>query len=164
MSACTAVSLQPCFPHRDSADSIAEKALAILIAHPYLAHAGLIVSTYPPPTSPHHLPNIMPFPDPPVPARYIRPTLQVSPAPTTISQDPAQALHSQVPSLGELFDAFRPWGSLRQITVWLEEQPYSCGPPTMLWGARVLFWYEDEARRFEVGFGATGLLIKGYQM
>ncbi|KAI9638333.1 uncharacterized protein MKK02DRAFT_42720 [Dioszegia hungarica] len=142
----------------------AEKALAILIAHPYLAHAGLIVSTYPPPTSPHHLPNILPFPDPPVPARYIRPTLQVSPAPTTISQDPAQALHSQVPSLGELFDAFRPWASLRQITVWLEEQPSSCGPPTMSWGARVLFWYEDEARRFEVGFGATGLLIKGYQI
>lgn len=149
------------------ADFKAEKALVILIGHPSLADAGLIVSTYPPPTSPHHLPHVLPFPDPPVPARYLRPTQHISTPQSAHSKDPVVALSSQVPALGELFDIVRPWGSLRQITVWLEKGQSAESDqlqPALSWGARVSFWYEDEARRFEMGFGATGFLIKGWQM
>jgi hypothetical protein len=124
-----------------------------------------MVSTYPPPTSPNHLPLVLPFPDPPVPARYLRPTEHIIFPCTGDNSDPAAVLSSQVPSLGELFDIIRPWGSLRQVTVWFEDSlPAEHGPPTLSWGARVLFWYEDEARRFEQGFGTTGFTIKGRQM
>jgi hypothetical protein len=145
--------------------NLAEKALAILIAHPYLAHAGLIVSPFPPSSSLQHLPNILPFPDPPVPARYIRPTRQVIPSALDGNSDQITIVSAQVPSLGELFDLIRPWGSVRQITVWFEEGQSSGHKPTAVsWSARVLFWYDDEARRFEHGFGATGMLVKGWQM
>lgn len=66
------------------------------------------------------------------------------------------------PSPGELFEAVRFWGSVREIKVWAEPPVQEGGPPS--WGARIEFWYEDEARRFEIGFGQRGSHIKGYQV
>jgi len=68
---------------------------------------------------------------------------------------------NRCPTPGQLFDAIRPWGSLRSVGVWAD----GLGEDKQtIWGARVEFWYEDEARKFEVGFGQTGSLVKGWQM
>jgi hypothetical protein len=56
---------------------------------------------------------------------------------------------------------------MRQLSVWAQEAervPGSEGPPELLWRARVEFWYEDEARRFEIGFGQSGCIIKGWKL
>ena len=71
---------------------------------------------------------------------------------------------AQCPSPGELYDEVRKWGSLRQVSVWAHEAARQGENGQLRWGARVEFWYEDEAARFEVGFGQTGSTIKGWQL
>jgi len=70
------------------------------------------------------------------------------------------------PSPGELFDAVRLWGSLREVSVWAVKAfpDQEEGEGNLTWRARVEFWFEDEARRFEVAFGQTGSIIKGWQL
>lgn len=67
---------------------------------------------------------------------------------------------AQCPSPGELFEAVRPWGSIRQVGIFLQPTSHT----ESLWFARVEFWYNDEARRFDVCFGETGSTIKGWQV
>jgi len=79
---------------------------------------------------------------------------------------------ARCPTPGELFDALRPWGSMRDIAIWAGDvEPLGRDSnitehsrPVLDWGARVEFWSEEEAARFQVGFGATGSLVKGWQM
>jgi len=96
--------------------------------------------------------------------------------PPNLPQNHTQAdeFVAKCPTPGELFDAIRPWGSLRTVGVWVQNIHQSqdgmtggagCGGGAELkWSAKVDFWYEDEARRFEVGWGQTGSLLKGWQL
>ncbi|KIR32432.1 hypothetical protein I352_05259 [Cryptococcus deuterogattii MMRL2647] len=67
------------------------------------------------------------------------------------------------PSPSELYDAIRPWGSLKSVSTWLAGVAPE-DPATPDWFAKVEFWYADEAQRFETDFGQTGSLIKGWQV
>jgi hypothetical protein len=88
---------------------------------------------------------------------------------TSATEQNSSLNHSPTPS--EVFDAVRPWGSIRQLSVWSESATGGVGdanraPSTHVpsWGARVEFWYDDEAARFDVGFGQRACLIKGWQV
>lgn len=129
--------------------------------HPYLAQEGLIATPFIP--TPEDLrPILLPPQENPVPARYITPHHHVQPilpaAPTAEA-----AIEAQVPTPGEVFDACRRWGTVRLVSVWLETGQLTDGLPVK-WKCRVEFWYEDEAKRFEVGMGKMGILIKGWQV
>ncbi|ORY33788.1 hypothetical protein BCR39DRAFT_557015 [Naematelia encephala] len=137
-----------------------ERALATLPNHPILVAHGIVISPYP-------TPHTLPFPVPPTPARQIRPSKRVQGYETPADGSPTQIFMAQCPSPGELFDAVRPWGSVRSVSVWIQqfnELSLSQLPPSLVWAARVEFWYEDEAQRFDIGFGQTGSTIKGWQM
>lgn len=104
----------------------------------------------------------MPFPDHPVPARYIashRHVERVIPR----SADLLDVVAAQLPTPGELFDACRPWGAIRELEVWIQDNNLKDGEP-IKWRARVEFWHEDEAHRFELGIGEQGCLIKGWEV
>lgn len=108
-----------------------------------------MISPYPPP---------MPLPLGESRGRYIRPTQRVL-QPLQIIPNITPGPIAQCPSPAELFDAVRGWGSVRDIQIWSE--------PLMgqlSWAARVEFWYEDEANRFEIGFRQQGSHFKGWQM
>lgn len=156
----SAVARDTCF--RDS-DLSVEKALATLPSHPLIAPNGINVSPYTPPL-------LLPAPPLPCPARYICPTtLVASPPPLLTTEDADAAYLRTCPTPGQVFDAVRPWGAVRIISVWLEERPadhadHAGSAGTLSWKARVEFWDDMEARRFEVGFGAHGLLLKGWRM
>jgi hypothetical protein len=96
--------------------------------------------------------------------KLVDPILDTSTTETTSSLN-----HSPTPS--EVFDAVRSWGSIRQLSVWSESATGGVvdakrAPSTHVpsWGARVEFWYDDEAARFDVGFGQRACLIKGWQV
>jgi hypothetical protein len=133
---------------------LAEKAIATLHNHPHIMSHGITVSP-----SPNGLP--LPFPDPPTPARGIRPLRQVIYAEVAEDDDSTASFMKQCPTPGELFDAIREWGSLRSVGVWADGIG---GDVPTTWGGMVEFWYEDEAARFDAGFGQTGSLVKGWQM
>jgi hypothetical protein len=137
-----------------------EKALTILPEHPYIAQRGIIISPYP-------APQLLPLPDQIVPARYLRPSALVHPPSEPLPADATLKFMAQCPSSAQLYDSIRPWGSLRQLSVWAQEEelpPGTEGQARLLWRARVEFWYEDEAKMFEIGFGQTGSIIKGWQV
>jgi hypothetical protein len=134
-------------------DSV-EKALATLPNHPFFVAHGILLSPYP-------SSDLLPLPDPYTPARAVRPTRHVEPRPEADGENPTTIFVAHCPTPGELFEDIRPWGSLRSVRVWADGFE---GDAAVSWGARVEFWYEDEARRFEVGFGQTGSLVKGWQM
>lgn len=137
-----------------------EKAMATLPVHPFIIERGIFISPYP-------FPLILPSPHTPVPARCLQPTKLSGPAETTIIDPLTAGFMSLCPSPGELFDAVRQWGSIRQVSVWAHassESPVRNPFGNLTWGARVEFWFETEARRFEVGFGQTGSVIKGWQL
>ena len=131
-----------------------EKALAVLAHHPYLVARGVVISPYP-------LPRVLPLSL--SPGRYIRPT-QAALVPAIKSPNATERFMQQCPTPGELFDAVRSWGSVRQLRVWAETTPSEGSTEEVKWGARVEFWYEDEARRFQIGFGQMASLIKGWQV
>jgi hypothetical protein len=134
-------------------NGIAEKAMATLSTHPLMIPLKIMVSPYPSPTP-------LPYPQHLTPARYIRPKRSIAP-PLPVDDNAMLNFMAHCPTPGELFDAVRPWGSLRSISVWADR----IGPEEKpSWGARVEFWYGDEARMFEVGFGQTGSLMKGWQL
>ncbi|KAK4688223.1 hypothetical protein P7C73_g1892, partial [Tremellales sp. Uapishka_1] len=143
----------------------AEKALAILPEHPFLQRKPTYISPYPPPQR-------LPSPPGPVSIRYIQPTKLVNAPISSPYPNTTDALMATVPTPGQLHDAFRPWGSMREVSVWVEEKrgpqgefsPDGGKQGNLQWRARVEFWYEDEARRFEVGWGQTGSLLKGWQL
>ncbi|WVR09791.1 hypothetical protein IAU60_006867 [Kwoniella sp. DSM 27419] len=139
----------------------AEKGLAILANHAVLCPRGLWVSPYPPP-------NILPPLASPTSARYIRPTALIR-----IPELPADATMEAIfkaffPTPSEVYDAVRPWGSVRSVNVYLQQTltGQGAGQPIQghLWLAKVEFWYDDEASRFDFGFGEKGWLIKGWQV
>ena len=75
------------------------------------------------------------------------------------SSDPVDIFMAQCPTPVELFNAVRQWGSVREIRIWTENQN-----TRLSWVARVEFWYEEEAKRFETGFGQQALTLKGWQV
>ncbi|KAK8869837.1 hypothetical protein IAR55_000405 [Kwoniella newhampshirensis] len=135
----------------------AERALAVLANHTSFAPLGVWFSPYPPPA-------ILPSPEPYVSGRYIRPT-QMAVFPILPSNPtPEQTVAAYFPTPSELYDAVRPWGSIRLVNTWIQETADEKVDGRFQWLARVDFWHEDEARRFESGFGATGSLLKGWQV
>ncbi len=133
--------------------------MATLPIHPFMVERGVFISPYP-------APHIVPFPDPPVAARYLRPTMLMQFPEIPLESTATAGFMASCPSPGELFDVVRQWGSLRQVSVWADNSgdTPADGPANSKWGARVEFWFENEARRFEVGFGQTGSIIKGWQL
>lgn len=134
--------------------------MATITAYPSVMERGICISPYAPPYT-------LPFPDPPVAARSLSPTKLVIPPqnPTNISNG-NQAIMI-FPTAGELFDQIRPWGTLRKVSVWVVNEFSGTGRDphgNPRWEARVEFWYEDEAKRFDVGFGQTGSIVKGWQL
>ena len=91
-------------------------------------------------------------------ARFIRPMKQLT-VEVPASSDPVDVFMAQCPTPVELFNAVRPWGSVRELRIWTENKESN-----LVWVARVEFWFEDEARRFEVGFGQKALTLKGWQV
>lgn len=128
--------------------------------HPLIVQQNLFISPYP-------VPQTLPFAEPICPARFIRPIKLVMPVRPTTKHRPAEEFMSRCPSPGELFDTLRRWGSIRQVSVWAEHGSVTAfGNPeeSFGWAARVEFWFDDEATRFQVGFGQTGSTVKGWQM
>lgn len=145
-------------------DLTAEKALAILLNHPYLTQHGLLVSPYTPISqSPYGAlpPNILP-PSHNVPARYINPTILVSPI-LPAGDNASARMAAQLPTPGEVFDFCRRWAAVREVHVWMREG-HPNNSQLFMWSARVEFWYEDEALRFDSGVGDRGDLLKGWQV
>ncbi|WVF72122.1 hypothetical protein IAT40_006934 [Kwoniella sp. CBS 6097] len=139
----------------------AERALAILTNHTIFTPRGVWFSPYPPP-------HILPLPDSPLSTRYIRPTkLALAPS-LPANPTPEQNFRAYVPTPSEVFDAVRPWGCIRSVNSYLQqtevEGQLNDSAQGHLWMAQVEFWYEDEASRFEVGFGESCSLIKGWQV
>ncbi|WWD15889.1 hypothetical protein CI109_100313 [Kwoniella shandongensis] len=139
----------------------AERALAVLANHTSFTPLGVWFSPYPPPAS-------LPLPDGYVTSRYIRPTHLAIPPTLPPNPTPEQSVAAYLPTPNELYAAVRPWGSVRMVNTWVQEtvgegsDMHDAGK--LKWLARVDFWFEDEARRFEIGFGATGSLLKGWQV
>lgn len=105
--------------------------------------------------------TIMPFPNHIVPIRYIRSFLHIDPvAPKSTSA--ADLVAAQLPTPSELFDTCRPWGAVRALSIWTEEEVRNGEP--IKWRAKVEFWQEEDAQRFETGLGENGILIKGWQV
>lgn len=129
----------------------AEKALAIINSHSMLAPRGVWVSPSPPdqPIS---------FPKSVIAERLIRPSKFSS-----LTQKATQSLPKFAPTPSELYDAIRPWGSLKSVSTWLAGVA-PANPTIPDWFAKVEFWYADEAQRFETEFGQTSSLIKGWQV
>ncbi|ODO03428.1 hypothetical protein L198_02275 [Cryptococcus wingfieldii CBS 7118] len=121
----------------------AEKALAILHLHPFLVHRGVWVSPLPPA---QRLP-ISPTPA----ARIFRPSQRMTDA---LSDD-------TIPTLADIYDALRPWGSLKAVSIWITDTESS---DAASWFAKAEFWYYNEAEVFERDFGRKGWQIKGWQM
>jgi hypothetical protein len=118
-----------------------EKALSILVSHPYFGSKNVLVSPLPPP-------NVSPLPPAPVAPRFIRPVKLANPQMSTAYPQP-----------GQLWDFVRPWGSIREVSVTLEEsqvQGTPSGQGECRWRAKVQFWYEEEAHRFESSFLNAG--------
>ncbi|WVQ71620.1 hypothetical protein IAR50_001160 [Cryptococcus sp. DSM 104548] len=123
----------------------AEKALAMLHLHPSLVNRGVWVSPLPP----SH-----PLPPSPIPAERIF--------------IPHKLVHKSdgdtIPSLADIYDALRPWGSLKSVAIWITDAPPSpLGDPAS-WFAKAEFWYRHEAEVFERDFGRKGWQIKGWQI
>ncbi|OCF45496.1 hypothetical protein I317_00744 [Kwoniella heveanensis CBS 569] len=147
--------------HYDWMPRSAERALAILADHTIFAPRGVWFSPHPPP-------HILPLPESPASTRYIRPT-KLALAPTLPpNPSPEQSFRAYVPTPAEVYDAVRPWGSIRSVNSYLQQAAIEGKQedPTQghLWMARVEFWYEDEASRFETGFGQACNLLKGWQI
>ena len=104
----------------------------------------------------------MPFPDHIVRSRYIISTAHTHPI-IPRSAELKEIIAAQLPTSGELFDACRQWGAVRALEVWITTKEFKDGQP-IEWRARVEFWQEDEAHRFEVGMGDFGMLIKGWEV
>ncbi|WVQ98700.1 hypothetical protein IAU59_005831 [Kwoniella sp. CBS 9459] len=141
--------------------SDAERALAILLNHTTFTPLGVWFSPYPPP-------HILPLPDSPTTTRYICPTkLAIAPS-LPPNPSPEQSFRAYVPTPAEVFDAVRPWGCIRSVNSYLQQTQIEGQPddPTQghLWMAKVEFWYEAEALRFETGFGESCSLLKGWQV
>ncbi|EIW69665.1 hypothetical protein TREMEDRAFT_30506, partial [Tremella mesenterica DSM 1558] len=133
----------------------AEKALAILPFHFAFVMKNMTVSPAPPP-------SYLPFPDPTTRIRYIRPQRLVFPPEPSPSRD--GILPTAWPTSGDIFEALRPWGSLRQVNVWRDEDGAELEGEEHNWRALAEFWHEDEAERFSTGFGATASYLKGWQI
>ncbi|KAL7423910.1 hypothetical protein Q5752_001495 [Cryptotrichosporon argae] len=127
----------------------AEKALTCLLMHPWINNNNITVSPYQPP---HLLPPAACAP------RYIRPV--------TLMTDlrGRTDLRYVCPTPGEVWQAVRPWGSLRSIMVWIDNTAPHEQNMGKHWRAKVEFWYEEDAKHFDTGFGATGALLKGWQI
>lgn len=140
----------------------AEKALAMLVTHPYLSQESVITTPFPHTSSFDSYPQLLPLSTPGVPARYIHPHQHTQPV-QPLAATAEAAISAQVPTPAELFDVCRQWGAVRVISVWVENSHLQDGLPVK-WKGRVEFWYEDEAKRFEVGLGEMGMLVKGWQV
>ncbi|OCF54150.1 hypothetical protein L486_08346 [Kwoniella mangroviensis CBS 10435] len=140
---------------------LAERALTILVNHTTFTPRGVWFSPYP-------SPYILPLPNPPTAARYIRPTRLIVPPSFPSEPQPEQAFRAYFPTPAEVYDAVRPWGSLRSvnsyITEVLDEVKVEENGQRHQWIARVEFWNEDEAKMFDEGFGKTASLLKGWQI
>ena len=145
---------RPLVNHRSQLTSV-EKAMAILASHPNLVESGITVSPYA---------NMPTLPPPSSQGRYIRPIRRVVPSPE-VSSNTTERFMAACPTPGELFDAVRPWGTIREVRVWMEPCLHGTGQrDENSWGARIEFWHEDEARRLEIGFGQSASQIKGWQV
>ncbi|WRT67117.1 uncharacterized protein IL334_004083 [Kwoniella shivajii] len=136
---------------------LAERALAILVNHITFTPRGIWFSPYPPPT-------LLPNPTSSTATRYIRPARMVAtPKPPC---DPELAFLANFPTPGKVYDAVRPWGSIRTVNTYVTEasEQGKGEHNNHLWLARVEFWYEEEASRFDRGFGQTASLLKGWQI
>nr|XP_019042715.1 hypothetical protein I302_08421 [Kwoniella bestiolae CBS 10118]OCF21645.1 hypothetical protein I302_08421 [Kwoniella bestiolae CBS 10118] len=144
---------------------LAERALAILVDHATFTPRGVWFSPYPPP-------YILPHPNPPTAARYIRPTKFVLPPILPPKPRPEDAFRAYFPTPAEVYDAVRPWGSLRSVNSYITEAAEETtvkneekeNDHRHQWIARVEFWNEEEAKNFDTGFGKTASLLKGSQM
>lgn len=70
-----------------------------------------------------------------------------------------------LPCEGEIWDAARPWGSVKSVSMVFDtEGPAELpGPRTVMrWKAVIDFWYEDEAVAFEMATNAAGMFV-GWQ-
>ncbi|TYJ56582.1 hypothetical protein B9479_002674 [Cryptococcus floricola] len=121
----------------------AEKALAILHLHPFLVHRGVWVSPLPP----AQRLSVSPTPA----ARIFRPSQRMTDA---LSDD-------TIPTLADIYDALRPWGSLKSVSIWITDTTSS---DAASWFAKAEFWYGNEAEVFERDFGRKGWQIKGWQI
>ncbi|KAL1405283.1 hypothetical protein Q8F55_008910 [Vanrija albida] len=124
----------------------AEKALSLLHHHPYLAaHLGILVSPFPPPNT---------LPESTAAPRFIRPLRF------------AGSNHPTLPTEGQVYDLIRSWGAIREVSVTLEVSRPRDLPEhidgDVRWRAKVVFWHDDEATKFETEFQAKGLLVEGW--
>jgi hypothetical protein len=120
-----------------------EKAYSILVSHPYFTSKNVLFSPLPPP-------QVAPLPPVPVAPRFIRPLKKADSEGTTAYPQP-----------GELWDYVRPWGSIREVSVVLEETHVADAETECRWRAKVQFWWEDEASRFETNNSST---FAGWEM
>ena len=135
--------------------------MAIILAHQHLIELGIVASPFAP--QPTYQPSyaVMPFPNLPVPARHLVPTVRVDPEPPR-SNARDDVIAAQMPTPSELFDTCRVWGAVRSLRVHVDQAIVDNEPVS--WKARVEFWHEDDAHRFEVGLGQQAILIKGWQV
>ncbi|WWC69489.1 uncharacterized protein I206_103430 [Kwoniella pini CBS 10737] len=133
-------------------EALAERALAILVNYAHFSVQGVRVSPYPA--------CLTPFPAYPTAIRYIRPTRRSKFIGLPANLRPEAAYQANYPTPGEVYDAVRPWGSVR----WVNSSACPHDDPDLGWTATVEFWYEDEARHFDQGFGQTASLIKGCEV
>lgn len=125
---------------RTRADELAEKAFAILGCHPYLVgHLHMCISPWADMRIQLPQTNIAP--------RIVRPA----------KADGTRAM----PCEGEIWDAARPWGSVKTVSMVFDiEGPAEVpGANVMHWKAIIDFWYEDEAAAFEMATNATGMFV-----
>nr|XP_018263874.1 uncharacterized protein I303_03749 [Kwoniella dejecticola CBS 10117]OBR86032.1 hypothetical protein I303_03749 [Kwoniella dejecticola CBS 10117] len=139
--------------------ALAERALAVLVNHAFFTPKGAWFSPYPPP-------HVLPLPNNPSAPRYIRPTHRVTPLDLPPNHTAEQALRAILPTPGDVYDAVRPWGSVRSVNSYITTTAGDCKDQNLQnqWMAVVEFWYEDEARQFDEGFGKTASLLKGWQV
>ncbi|WWC90052.1 uncharacterized protein L201_004984 [Kwoniella dendrophila CBS 6074] len=140
---------------------LTERALAILINHTTFAPRGVSFSPYPPP-------HFLPMPEPPTASRYIRPTRLAKHPSLPPQPQPEDVFRTLFPTPADVYDAIRPWGSIRSVNSYVMEAhddvKMEGQEQSHAWMARVDFWYEEEAKNFDIGFGKTASLLKGWQI
>lgn len=115
----------------------------MLVKHPFFASKNVLFSPLPPP-------NCNPLPPAPVAPRFIRPTKFI------LGEGETN------PSPGQVWDFAHAWGSIRDITMTLEESQVPGVQPghgEWRWRAAVQFWHEVEAQQFEATYPSAGPLM-----